>query len=193
MTYRSLHLVFWRAVCVLLVMTVPGALAQGTAGPRAKMAAKAHAPLPADIVVTVDYRQDTDLNGRLHGIFERELRDRGYRVADDADFVLTFETLVEEKPSADKPASVVGRGGSRSGAEIGFELRLPLDKPRPSLGGRRYSLNVGLALRGKPPIWVASAVAVAAHGDRFAVQRVMVEAVVAALGQDAASRPIAIE
>lgn len=193
MTYRSAHPVMWRAVCVLLAMTVPGALAQSPAGPRAKMAAKAHAPLPADLVVTVDYRQDTDLNGRLRGIFERELKDRGYRVADDADFVLSFETLVEEKLSADKPASVVGRGGSRSGGEIGFELRLPLDKPKTSVGGRRYSLNVGLAPRGEPPIWIASAVAVAAHADRFAVQRAMVKAVVGALGRDADSRPIAVD
>jgi hypothetical protein len=157
------------------------------------MAAKAYAPLPADFGVTVDYREDTDLNSRLRGVFERELKDGGYRVSDNADFVLKFETLVEEKLSADKPASVVGHGGSRSGGEIGFQLRLQLDKPNPAVGGRRYSLNVSVARQGKPPIWVASAVAVAAHGDRFAVQKAMVKALIGALGQDVDARPIAIE
>lgn len=193
MTYRSTLAVLAAAVCVLLTATAPGSLAQSTAGARAKMAAKAYAPLPADFGVTVDYREDTDLNSRLRGVFERELKAGGYRVSDNADFVLNFETLVEEKLSADKPASVVGRGGSRSGGEIGFQLQLQLDKPKPAVGGRRYSLNVSVARQGKPPIWVASAVAVAAHGDRFAVQKALVKALIGALGQDVDARPIAIE
>ncbi len=193
MTYRSILGLFGSVVCVLLTVTAPGSPAQGTGGPRAKMTAKAYAPLPTEFGVTVDYREDTELNGRLRGVFERELKDRGYQVSDNAEFVLKFETLVEEKLSADKPASVVGRGGSRSGGEIGFQLRLPLDKPKPAVGGRRYSLNVSLARQSKPPIWVASAVAVAAHGDRFAVQKAMVMAIVGALGQDVETRPIAIE
>jgi hypothetical protein len=143
--------------------------------------------------MTVDYREDTELNGRLAGVFARELTARGHRIVDDADYVLTFETLVEEKLSADKPASVVGRGGSRSGGEIGFEVRLPLDKPRPAVGGRRYSLNDGLARRGKPPIWVASAVSAAPYAERFAVQSAMVRAIVTALGKDVDTRPIAID
>ena len=157
------------------------------------MAAKAFEPLPPDLSVAVDYRHDTELNGRLRVVFERELKDRGYWVIDDANFVLTFETLVEEKLSADKPAGVVGRGGSRSGSEIEFQMRLPLDKPKTSVGGRRYSLNVSLALRGKPPIWVASAAAAAEYGDRFVVQRAMVRATVSQLGRDVANQQIKIE
>ena len=193
MTYRSAQAVLGIAVCALLAATGTDGLAQSAGGPRAWMAAKAFAELPPDFAVVVDYREDTELNGRLRAVFERELKDRGYRVVENANFVLTFETLVEEKLSADKPASVVGRGGNRSGSEIAFQMRLPLDKPKPSVGGRRYSLNVTLALHGKPPIWVASAVAVAAHGDRFVIQKAMVRALVNQLGREVANQPIAID
>ena len=197
MTHRRTQAVLGIAVCALLVATGADGLAQSAGGPRARMAAKAFAELPPDFAVVVDYREDTELNGRLRLVFERELKDRNYWVVDDANFVLTFETLVEEKLSADKPAGVVGRGGSRSGSrsgsEIEFQMRLPLDKPKTSVGGRRYSLNVSLALRGKPPIWVASAVAAAEYGDRFVVQRAMVRAVVGQLGRNVATQQIKIE
>lgn len=172
-------------------LATPESLAQATV--QARMAATAYAPVPAGAGITVDYREDTLLNSRLRAIFEGALRDRGYRVADKAEFILTFETLVEEKPAADKPASVFGSAGSSSGRELGFELRLPLDKPKMAVGGRRYSLNVSLARPGKAPAWVASAVAVAAQGDRLAVQSAMVEVVVDALGETVASRPIRIQ
>jgi len=177
----------------MLVLMVADGLAQSPGKPLAKMVTKAYAPLPADLTVAIDYREDTELNSRLRAVFERALTDRGHRVSDDADFVLEFESLVEEKLGADKPVSVVGRGGSKTGSEVGFELRLPLDKPKPAVGGRRYSLNVSLAMRSKPPLWGGSAVAVGSHGDRFAVQSAMVRALVGALGQTVEARSIAVE
>jgi hypothetical protein len=157
------------------------------------MAATAYGPLPDDSTITVAFRDDTDLNNRLRAVFENELKKRGYRLSDSGDLTLTFETLVEEKLSADKPATVVGRGGSKSGAEASFQFRIPLKKPKPEVDGRRYSLNVAVARHNANPLWVASAVAVATHGERFAVQRSMVVALVETLGQTVERRPITIE
>lgn len=157
------------------------------------MVAVAYGTLPDDASIRIDFRDDTDLNIRLRTIFEQELKAHGHRLSDSGDLILRFETLVEERLNADKPATVVGRGGSRSGAELGFEFRLPLKKLKPEVGGRRYSLNATLGRRSEPPIWVASAVAVAGRSDRFVVQSAMVRAMVEALGQTVPSRPIAIE
>ena len=157
------------------------------------MAATVHGPLPEEATLTIDFRDDTDLNNRLRTVFENELKKRGYRMSDRGDLTLTFETLVEEKLSADRPATVVGRGGSKSGAEAGFQFRLPLKKLKPGAGGRRYSLNLAVGRRNEAPLWVASAVAIAGHGDRFTVQRSMVIALVETLGQTVATRPITIE
>ena len=176
-----------------LVLIAPDGMAQSTGKPQAKLAAKAYQPLPNDLHVALDYREDSELNQRLRTIFERALTERGFDVSDAAEFVLIYETLIEEKLAADRPASVVGRGGSEAGSEIVFQFRLPLDKPKPTVGGRRYSLNVTLSRRGKPPIWVGSAVAVAAYGDRFTVQSAMVRAAVNSLGQTVQSRPIPVE
>jgi hypothetical protein len=167
------------------------AQAQTQAGGR--LAATAYGPLPVEATLTIDYRDDTDLNNRLRAVFESELTKRGHRVSDRGDLTLTFETLVEEKLSADRPATVMGRGGSESGAEASFQFRLPLNKPKPEVGGRRYSLNVVVARRNGNPLWVASAVAVAAKGERFAAQRSMVVALVETLGQTVERRPIQIE
>lgn len=176
-----------------LVLVAPSGMTQSTGKFQAKIAAKAYQPLPDDLHVALDYREDSELNDRLRTIFERALKERGFDVSATADFVLTYETLVEERLAADRPVGVVGRGGQKSGSKIEFELRLPLDKPKPAVGGRRYSLNVSLSRRGKPPIWVGSTIAVAAHGDRFAVQSAMVRAVVNTLGQTVESRPIPID
>jgi hypothetical protein len=157
------------------------------------MAATAYGPLPEETTITIDFRDDTDLNNRLRTVFEDELKSRGYRLSDSGDIFLSFETLVEERLSADKPATVVGRGGSKSGAEASFQFRLPLKKLKPEVGGRRYSLNVTVARRNEAPLWVASAVAVPGHRDRFAVQRSMVIALVEALGQTVPAGPITIE
>ncbi len=157
------------------------------------MVAVAYGTLPDDASIGIDFRDDTDLNVRLKTIFEQELKAQGRRPSDGGDLILRFETLVEEKLSADEPATVVGRGGSRSGAEVGFQLRLPLKKLKPEVGGRRYSLNATLGRQSEPPIWVASAVAVAGQSDRFVVQSAMVRAMVEALGQTVPSRPIPIE
>lgn len=176
---------------VVIALAAPGAVAQVSAS--ARMAAKSYAPLPDSFSVAVDYREDSLLNSRLRAVFESALRDRGYRVGDQADFTLTFETLVEEKLSADRPASVFGGGGSSSGKEFGFELRLPLDRPKMAVGGRRFSLNVNLAKPGKTPAWVGSAVAVGAAGDRFAIQSALAEILVDSLGETVDSTPVRIQ
>lgn len=157
------------------------------------MAAVAYGSLPDDVSIRIDFREDTDLNTRLLKIFEQELKEQGYRLSDSGDLILSFETLVEEKLSPDKPATIVGQGGNRSGAEATFEFRVPLKKLKPEVGGRHYNLNVTLSRQGELPIWVASAEAVASRSDRFAIQKSMVRAVVEVLGQTVPSRPIAIE
>lgn len=182
--------------CVLAISlgaVLTAAFAQGTANPRARVVAKAYEPLPADLSVAIRYRDPSELNERLRDAFEYELKDHGYVVSEAADYVLTFETLIEEKLSADKPASVVGRGGSRSDTEVMFKLRLPLEKPKAEVGSRRYSLNASLARPGKPPIWTGSAVAVAVHADRIAVQKAMARALVHSLGKDVEAHSILIE
>lgn len=186
------------ALLCLSLLVAAGALAGDALGqtpsqPSGRLAATAYGPLPDDATLTVDFRDDTDLNNRLRAVFENELKKRGYSVSDRGDLALTFETLVEEKLSADKPATVLGRGGSKSGAEASFQFRVPLKKPKPEVGGRRYSLNVVVARPGGAQLWVASAVAVAAHGERFAVQRSMVVALVETLGQTVEPRPIPIQ
>ncbi len=157
------------------------------------MTAVANGTYPDTASIRIDFREDTDLNTRLLKVFEQELMAHGHRLTDNGDLILRFETLVEEKLSPDKPATVVGQGGSRSGVEAMFELRLPLKKLKPVVGGRRYSLNVTLGRQNEPPIWAASAEAVASRSDRFAIQKSMVRAVVEALGQTVPSRPISIE
>lgn len=168
-------------------------LAQSPTRPDGRMAATAYGPLPEKVTITIDFRDDTDLNDRLRTVFENELKKRGYHLSDRGDLILTFETLVEEKLSPDKPAAVVGRGGSKSGAEAAFQFHLPLKRLKPEVGGRRYSLNVAVGRRNETPLWIASAVAVATHGERFAVQRSMVATVVETLGQTVETRPITIE
>ncbi len=157
------------------------------------MAAVANGIYPDTASIRIEFREDTDLNTRLQKVFEQELKAQGHGLSDSGDLVLSFETLVEEKFSSDKPATIVGQGGSRSGVEAIFEFRLPLKKLKPEVGGRRYSLNVTLGRQGELPIWVASAEAVASRSDRFAVQKSMVRAVVEVLGQTVPSRPISIE
>ncbi len=182
--------------CVLAISLgsmLTAAFAQGTVKPRARVVAKAYEPLPADLSVAIRYREASELNERLRDAFEHELKDHGYRVSDDAGFVLSFETVIEEKLSADKPASVVGRGGSRSDTEVMFKLRVPLEKPKAEVGSRRYSLNATLARTDKPPIWTGSAVAVAVQADRIAVQNAMVRALVHSLGKDVEARSVLIE
>ncbi len=73
------------------------------------------------------------------------------------------------------------------------ERRLSLEKPKAEVGSRRYSLNASLARPGKPPIWTGSAVAVAVHADRIAVQKAMARALVHSLGKDVEARSILIE
>ena len=180
-------------VAAALVLTAPDGMTRSTGNPLAKLATKAYQQLPQDFHVALDYRENSELNTRLRTIFERALIERGIGVSDSAEFVLFYETLVEEKLAADRPASVVGRGGSESGSEVEFQFRLPLDKPKPAVGGRRYSLNVTLSRRGKPPIWVGSAVAVFAYGDRFTVQSAMARAIIGTLGETVVSRPIPIK
>ncbi len=175
----------------VFALAAPDSYAQGTVS--ARMAATAYGPLPASFTVAVYYREDTLLNGRLRPVFEDALRAHGYGVAEAADFTLTFETLVEEKLRADRPASVFGSAGSKSGKEIGFELRVPLDRPKVDVGGRRFSLNVSLARPGKNPAWVASAVAVAASGDRLAIQSALAEILVGAIGETVADKPVRVQ
>lgn len=175
----------------VFALAAPDSYAQGTIS--ARIAAKAYAPLPDAFTVTVDYREDSLLNSRLRPVFEDALRARGYRVGDKGDFTLTFETLVEEKLGADRPATVFGSAGSRSGKEIGFELRLPLDRPKLDPGGRRFSLNVNLARPGKTSAWAGSAVAVATAGDRLAIQSALAEVLVDALGETVDARPVRLQ
>lgn len=55
-----------------------GGLAQLPSKPNGRMAATAYGPLPEETTITIDFRDDTDLNNRLRTVFEGELKSRGY-------------------------------------------------------------------------------------------------------------------
>lgn len=191
---RGFRIAAVSCLCLWIVTTTVGreASARSAPLPSAGMVAVADGVIPDDAGMRLYFRDDTDLNMRLRPIFEQELTAQGYRLDERGDLILSIETRVEEKPDADKPVTIIGRGGSRGRPEIGVQLQLPLFTWNSELSGRRYSLSVTLGRRNEPPVWVAAAEAVAGHGDRFDIQSALARALLEVLGQSVPARPIAI-
>jgi len=187
-TGRSARVAFCCGVFLLFgIAAVQAQTVRGT------LVAKSYGAIPEEGTIAIDVREDTELNARLRDLFEQELVSLGFTIDLDAALLLSFETLIEERMAPGKPATVYGQSGSREGTDVGFSLQLPFSKPKLQAGNRRYNLNVTVARRNKPPLWVASASAITTVGDRFQVQSAMTTAAVSVLGQTVESHTIILE
>lgn len=190
---RYLTFLMWFFVILSAAIGATSVAAQtgNPSDPQIIVTANAGEGLPDNFTISVDYGVDSDLNSRLRTIFEQELEAQAYRLSATPNFILFFETFVDERLEPNKSISIVGQGGNRSRPDLSFKFLVPLKPLNPAVGSRRYSLNVTLARKGDSPVWAASAVATAAGDDRFVVQSSMARAVIGALGRSV--EPLSIQ
>lgn len=113
-------------LAAILALAAPAAWAQAPAGAATgTVTARAYQALPPGAAIAVEPAQDTDQNQRLKTAIEALLRERGYRVVDNAQLVLEFYATevtgsqIVERPGGGRAleSPVPGTGqGFRTGA-----------------------------------------------------------------------------
>lgn len=167
-------------------------------GGEGEINAVAYSPLPQGAAIRVRPLDNSDTNLFLQKEFERLLRARGYRVSDDAAYVLSFDTRNEAGAWVDKGRRTVlelDAHGGRDGGEFA-QVRLNIfDSQRGGLinegdGGTAVTTPAQSAMeitvdesRTGRRIWQAWTSTNLKSTDSEAVSRAIVPAVVDELGQ----------
>ena len=167
-------------------------------GGEGEINAVAYSPLPAGASIKVRALDNSDHNLFLQKEFERLLRAKGYRVADDGEYVLSFDTRSEAGAWVDKGRRTVlelDAHGGRDGGEFA-QVRLNIfDSQRGGLinegdGGTavttpsQSSMEVTIdEKKNGRRIWQAWTTTNLKFTDSESISRALVPAVVADLGQ----------
>jgi hypothetical protein len=161
--------------------------------------AVAYDPLPAQVSVNVRPLNDSDENLALKQTFETALQERGYTVAADAQFVLTFETREVAGAWADRGRRTVIELDAHGEGVGGDQQRVRLNLFNSSSGGVfnrgreggtgivtpghfRIDLSIDDRTNGER-LWQAWAVADIGRSDGRRVSQAMVPGMVLRLGE----------
>ncbi len=180
----------WIVAVTLFLLALTSASAQDNA----TIEARAFGPLSDGGAISLSAATDSDLHQRLLPVFENELIDAGFVVADGG-LAWVFNTELDAPPPASRRLEVYGNYGSsdRDRGEVGARYRVPLDGRPATARPPRLRLQVQVRDLNKSLVWQASATADRTELDRFELARLMVHELVLIVGRSVETTAIALE
>jgi hypothetical protein len=175
-------------ICLALVMLLAtswstSAIAQSSTitGSRGSILATAYSEFADDSNISIQAKEDTELNLRLQAVFREELLQSGYRVPSDAQLVLTFSMVIESDALSAGRVAVSGQGGNRE--PLDAEVTIKVEKSKSGLRKKtRYRLEANLIDNNTKPIWKGVAtITLDAGSDRTQISESMVRSLMATL------------
>lgn len=185
----------------LVAWAANGALAQtaapAQAGPKGTMNAVSFSPMPSNVEIAVRPLDDSDANLRLKEMFAAELRSKGFRVVDKSTLVMTVETRDEVGSWTDQGRRSLIELQAKGGRDGGEDAQAMVNIYNSTRGGllnegrggtsiatpSTYRINVTVDDRNNGKrIWQGWTIADLGHGDREALAKAMVPALMGHLG-----------
>jgi hypothetical protein len=193
-------------LCLGLLLTSVGiSLAQGYG--EALMNASSYRPVPMGSTLNVQPLDNSDQNMILKREFERILMARGYKISEDANLVITFETRDEIGAYSTRNKRAILELNARGGREGGEDARMRFNLFDSNSGGvfnqgkgetsvmtpSQYRIDVTVDSRdnGKRH-WQAWAVANLDHSDGGVLVQAMIPEIVNKLGKTVKSHTFGI-
>lgn len=171
--------------------------------------AVAYKPVPSGVAIMVRPMDNSDDNMVLVGVFEQELRARGFRPTKDAPLILTFETRDEVGAwnSGQRRHIVELTGTNSTGSQESTKARVNLfnsasggllnagnEKETEVITRSSYRMDVSIDERdGGKRLWQAWAVADLEQNDGLNLTRAMVGPVIQAIGQTVKRQAFPVE
>lgn len=189
-----------------LTMAAPTSLHAQQAQREGMLYSASYVPMPPGTPITIRLLDDNDASRELAESFRRELTAKGYRVVDNANFVVTFWLTgsfdTGEQQARRALVEMGGEGGTGARVDNDAEVRVNLfstrggglfqdpDRSSKARSGSRYRLYASAQeLSSGKRAWIGQAVLDAQAADPFAVADSLVPVLAGSFGQTVRRQP----
>ncbi len=170
--------------------TQAAAQAPATSASRGSIVTNAYAQIPEKSAISIDFKEDSELNARLLPVIQEELREQGHTVSSDAPLVLQISLVIQSGPQPDERITVSGQGDSRGVSNARVSVKVDRN-PKNQTNKTRYRLEADLIEQQTKPIWKGAAnIAVGAGRDRKEAAELLVRSLLAELGTTVRNKAI---
>lgn len=171
------------AMLFVSVWAVPS-LAQSPASPASlgSIVANAYAEIPDKSAISIEIKEDTELNTRLLPVIRQELLELGHKVSPDAPLVLQISLEIESSAPPEARVGVSGQGDSRGLSDAKVTVKIDRNAKNQTKK-TRYRLEASLTDRKTKPVWKGTAsITVDTGRDRTEVTEMIVKSLMAEFG-----------
>ncbi len=149
------------------------------------MVANAYSQIPDSSAISIEIKENTELNARLLPVIQEELLEHGYTTSPDAQLVLQISLEVESSAPPEGRVAVSAQGDSRglSDAKVTIKVDRNSKDSKNQAKTTRYRLEANLLDQKTKPVWIGTAsITVGSGRDRREVSEMIVRSLMAEFG-----------